>query len=88
MLKYLKDYKLCLPICKTKEKGLKLDFREYLPQTTNFIKDAFNINCPDDKNEIIYPNVFLIPFLGFDSKLNRIGYGGGFYDVTLKYYRF
>ena len=28
----------------------------------------------------VYPNILLVPLVGFDDNLNRIGYGGGFYD--------
>ncbi|MDA9152151.1 5-formyltetrahydrofolate cyclo-ligase [bacterium] len=34
-----------------------------------------------DKN--IDPNILLIPLVGFDDKLNRLGYGGGYYDRYL-----
>ena len=27
-----------------------------------------------------YPNILLVPLVAFDKDLNRIGYGGGFYD--------
>ena len=31
-------------------------------------------------NKIVYPNILLVPLLAFDQDLNRVGYGGGFYD--------
>ena len=31
-------------------------------------------------NKIKYPNILLVPLVAFDKDLNRIGYGGGFYD--------
>jgi 5-formyltetrahydrofolate cyclo-ligase len=31
----------------------------------------------------INPNILLIPLVGFDDKLNRLGYGGGYYDKYL-----
>ena len=31
----------------------------------------------------IDPNILLIPLVGFDDKLNRLGYGGGYYDRYL-----
>ncbi len=31
----------------------------------------------------VYPGILLIPLLAFDTKLNRLGYGGGFYDRYL-----
>ena len=30
--------------------------------------------------KITYPDVLLVPLVGYDDKLNRLGYGGGFYD--------
>ena len=30
------------------------------------------------------PNILLVPLLAFDEKGNRLGYGGGFYDRTIK----
>jgi len=29
---------------------------------------------------IVYPDIFLIPLVAFDKDLNRLGYGGGYYD--------
>ena len=34
----------------------------------------------------IDPNILLIPLVAFDKHLNRIGYGGGFYDRYLNKY--
>ena len=28
----------------------------------------------------IFPKILLIPLVGFDNQLNRLGYGGGYYD--------
>ena len=35
-------------------------------------------------NKIRYPDILLVPLVAFDSELNRIGYGGGFYDRYIK----
>ena len=51
-------------------------------------KDPLKINkygIPETTSKKkIYPRIFLIPMVGFDGKLNRLGYGGGFYDRYLK----
>ena len=31
----------------------------------------------------IHPDILLIPLVGFDDQLNRLGYGGGYYDRYL-----
>ncbi len=34
-------------------------------------------------NKKVSPNILLIPLVGFDDQLNRLGYGGGYYDRYL-----
>ena len=31
-------------------------------------------------SKIFYPDILLVPLVGYDNELNRLGYGGGFYD--------
>ena len=35
----------------------------------------------------VQPEVILVPFLCFDEKKNRLGYGGGYFDATIRHYR-
>jgi 5-formyltetrahydrofolate cyclo-ligase len=48
------------------------------------INDPLKINkfgIPEPiSSKIIDPDILLVPLVSFDSKLNRLGYGGGFYD--------
>ena len=30
--------------------------------------------------KVKFPDILLVPMVAFDKKLNRLGYGGGFYD--------
>ena len=32
----------------------------------------------------IFPQVIVVPMLMFDRKLNRLGYGGGYYDRLIE----
>ena len=38
---------------------------------------------PETKN-IVYPDVLFIPLVAFDKNLNRLGYGGGYYDRLIE----
>ncbi len=51
-------------------------------------KDPMTINeygIPEPiSNKIKYPDILLVPLVAFDKDLNRVGYGGGFYDRYIK----
>ena len=70
-----KNYKISLPIIK---KNNQMDFFKW----SNI--DPLKINkygIPEPiSSKIIYPDILLIPLVGYDNDLNRLGYGGGFYD--------
>ena len=74
-----KNYLICLPKIK---KNFQMDFFQWSskdPLTIN----KYGIPEPTSK-KIIYPNILLVPLLAFDKYLNRIGYGGGYYDRYIK----
>jgi 5-formyltetrahydrofolate cyclo-ligase len=37
-----------------------------------------------ESNVLIYPDILLVPLVAFDKKLNRLGYGGGYYDRLIE----
>tara|TARA_Y100001970_G_C13429852_1_gene460581 strand:- start:197 stop:505 length:309 start_codon:yes stop_codon:yes gene_type:complete len=40
---------------------------------------------PEPKKKILlYPDIILIPMVAFDKNLNRLGYGGGYYDRLIE----
>jgi len=47
-------------------------------------KDPLKINkygIPETiSKKKVYPQILLIPLVAFDNQLNRLGYGGGYYD--------
>ena len=41
--------------------------------------NKYGIPEPVTTNKV-YPDILFVPLVGFDKELNRLGYGGGFYD--------
>ena len=70
-----KKYSITLPKIK---KNNKMDFFSWSIKEP-LIVNKFGIPEPLS-NKIKYPNILLVPLVAFDKDLNRIGYGGGFYD--------
>ncbi len=66
--------------------GNKMVMREIT--SVDFESEKFlSIRQPSKKHKIILPNeidIIFVPCLGFDSKNNRLGRGGGFYDKYLE----
>ena len=55
-----------------------MDFYKW-SATDPLVINKFGIPEPTSKTKI-YPDILLVPLVAFDKNLNRIGYGGGFYD--------
>ena len=68
-------FNISLPVVK---KNFEMDFYKWSfsdPLKVN----KYGIPEPEIKN-IAYPDILLIPLVAFDKNLNRLGYGGGYYD--------
>ncbi len=74
-----KKYLISLPKIKN---NFKMDFFKWS------FNDPLKINkygIPEPiSNNSLLPDIILVPLVGFDKYLNRIGYGGGFYDRYLR----
>ncbi len=74
-----KRVNISLPIIREKN---QMDFYEWAN------KDPLKINKYGIAEPIsvkkIYPDIILVPLLAYDENLNRLGYGGGFYDRYLE----
>ena len=68
-------YQISLPKIK---KNSQMDFFHWST------KDPLIINkygIPEPTSEkVLFPDILLVPIVAFDKFLNRVGYGGGFYD--------
>ena len=70
-----KNFKISLPIIK---KDNQMNFYSWSR------KDPLKINkfgIPEPlSSKIFYPDILLVPLVAYDVSLNRLGYGGGYYD--------
>jgi len=74
-----KKFTVCLPAVK---KNFDMDFYNFSFNDPLIVK-KYGIPEPR-KTNIIYPDIILIPMVGFDKNLNRLGYGGGYYDRIIE----
>ena len=77
---YIKKFKVGLPIIK---KDYKMVFKYWIPNEPLYV-NKYGILEPQKQNITYKPDVILVPLATFDKNLNRIGYGKGYYDRTLK----
>ena len=68
-------FNISLPVVK---KNFQMDFYKWSFSEPLKI-NKYGIPEPETKN-IVYPDVLLVPLVAFDNNLNRLGYGGGYYD--------
>ncbi len=70
-----KNFNVSLPVIKENN---QMNFLQWS------INDPLKINkfgIPEPiSSKIIDPDILLVPLVSFDNKLNRLGYGGGYYD--------
>ena len=75
------NFTISLPVT---EKNNNMDFYEWS------FKDLLKVSNrgipePIKKNKV-YPDILIVPLVGFDNNKFRLGYGGGFYDRYLNKY--
>ena len=78
-LLHKKNFKVSLPIIK---KDNQMNFFKWSNNDPLKI-NKFGIPEPVS-SRIFYPDILFVPLVGYDNNLNRLGYGGGFYDRYIK----
>jgi 5-formyltetrahydrofolate cyclo-ligase len=63
--------------------GAPLQFRRWRPGM-QLCRGGFGVLVPPDDAEVVEPRIVLAPLLAFDDHGYRLGYGGGYYDRTLR----
>ena len=70
-----KDFEISLPVIR---KNNQMDFFKWSKNDPLKI-NKYGIPEPISSKKF-YPDILLVPLVGYDNDLNRLGYGGGFYD--------
>lgn len=73
--------RLCLPVMRGRNQ--RLEFRAWAPGDP-LEEKMWGIREPGAAAEVVEPTILLVPLLAFDAAGWRLGYGGGYYDRTLR----
>ena len=77
-------YPLALPVMMGKY--APLEFRRYAPGDP-LVAAVWGIREPGSGSEMVQPDILLTALLAFDDAGYRLGYGGGFYDRSIRQLR-
>ena len=73
------NFKISLPVIK---KNSQMNFYKWT--FSELLKiNKYGIPEPETK-VLVYPDILLVPLVAFDNQLNRLGYGGGYYDRLIE----
>ena len=75
-----KKFKIVLPIIKSSN---KMNFMPWNFKDPLYVS-KFGTLEPENLKIKIIPDLVMVPLVAFDKNLNRIGYGKGYYDRSLK----
>lgn len=74
------EFVAALPV--TGAMGKPLTFRRWR-EGDPMVEGPMRIPEPSPRLQQVHPDLMFVPAAGFDRRGYRVGYGGGFYDVTL-----
>ena len=75
-----KNFRIALPVIKSSS---DMCFKLWIFKEPLYM-NKFGILEPRNYKVDIFPDLILVPLVVFDRQLNRIGYGKGYYDRSLK----
>jgi len=76
------DNSTCLPVMEDTHLPT-LSFHIFHGKQSELAKGPFGILQPTNRAVPLYPDIILVPLIGFDRFGNRIGYGQGYYDRAI-----
>ena len=75
-----KKFRIALPVIKSSN---KMSFKSWVYKEPLYV-NKFGILEPKNSKKRIIPDLIMVPLVAFDNHLNRIGYGKGYYDRSLR----
>ena len=75
-----KKFKITLPAIQSSN---KMSFQSWVFREPLYV-NQFGIPEPKNSKKKIIPDLIMVPLVAFDNHLNRIGYGKGYYDRSLR----
>ena len=75
-----KNFTIVLPVISS---STKITFKKWVFKDPLYLS-KFGIPEPGHSKKKIIPDLVMVPLVAFDKNLNRIGYGKGYYDRSLK----
>ena len=75
-----KKFRITLPVIKSAN---KMTFKSWVFKEPLYV-NKFGILEPKDSRKKIIPDLIMVPLVAFDKHMNRIGYGKGYYDRSLR----
>ena len=75
-----KKFKIALPVINSSG---GMSFKSWIFKEPLYV-NKFGMLEPKNSGKDIIPDLIMVPLVAFDNHLNRIGYGKGYYDRSLK----
>ena len=75
-----KNFRIVLPVIKFSN---AMSFKSWIFKEPLYV-NKFGILEPKNSSKNVIPDLIMVPLVAFDNHLNRIGYGKGYYDRSLK----
>ena len=75
-----KNFRIVLPVIKSSN---AMSFKSWIFKEPLYV-NKFGMLEPKSSGENTIPDLIMVPLVAFDKHLNRIGYGKGYYDRSLK----